>query len=181
MVFDLSYQIHTTIMQKVTSIRISRDPKSPLEKSLWGTPFWPVMRLFGSDRKHYDMRPKEMSLATLKAVSGQILELQIPNGKFDQNFIFLTGLKNPDRLARILATSILNDPRKSPLKIEKWLMKNLSTMEFSQAFLALRMNMPTDEFLEIISTVRTINILEEQNQEENGGELSGSDQARSGD
>ena len=167
-------------MQKANSIRISRGPKNSLEKRFWNSSFWPLLRFLGSRRKCFDMSPKDMTLATLKAVSGHILDLQIPNGKFDQNFIFQAALENPEKLAKILAISILNDPRVSSSKIENWLMRNLSTTDFAHAFFALRMNMPTEEFLEILSSVRTINILEDQDLEKDGGELSSSDQDRSG-
>lgn len=112
-----------------------------------------------------------MTLATLKAVSSEIAALQLPQGPISNSFLFQVSMENPDRMAKILALSITNNPKKSKRKIEKWLMNNLSTVEFSQAFLAVRINMPVDDFLEILSTVRTIDILSDHQIEKDGNQI----------
>lgn len=158
-------------MNKIGELKITRMPKGFLETKLWKTPFWPLLRLIGSPRKYYFMRPKDMTLATLKAVSSEILALQIPDGPISLSFIFQVTLENPDRMAKILALAITNHPKKPTRKIEKWLNNNLSTVDFAQAFLAVRINMPVDEFLETLSLVRTINILSDQETEKDGTQI----------
>jgi hypothetical protein len=140
-------------------ISLTRNPKNKLEKRFWNSSFWKLIGLF-RPRRTYKINVSRLSMVTFHRIASEIVSLSVPKGKMTNDYFFQVAAQNTETLARIIALAIWNRRTPPPIRIERWLKNNLSLMEFAEAFQVLRDLLPVEPFLQTLSCVRSLSMLD---------------------